>query len=574
MKLLFLSTPYFCSKNTPVRGARRIMVMTGVTSKSDQIAALMAMLLTILFWNINPAFAYSPPAGIPSPGLWGTTDPINSSAPDPATKCPGWPSAETPGCYYVDNNHPSSTDTNNIYGYPDKPRKQHPSTYAAGAYVEIHSGTYEGTQQTIVANGTAENPVWIRGANPVNKPIIRRQTIINGSYLIMENLKYDTNLTPPSLRYKTTYVDHVCIRNSEFIGNGTASGNANVIWWQGQAEHIATDIIIYNNIIANFGDRFSSTENDYHGLMPSSYTKNSWILKNTIYHQGGDSIQVGSVGYTEATRPKYVYIGDNIMYEDRENAVDVKSADHVVVSNNVCYGFADSSSSDGEAIVIHDNPDNVWIINNKVYSSLIGIISTASTETYFIGNVVYDCPTAMHIRGATTGGIINNTLANYNVGISILVSGLKIMNNIFTNNRVDEAADIAFDSTTYAQSATIDNLLFVGSDAAKIKIGAQVITLDSFKETYNKCTAFCQESTAGNFIDPSLNDYHLLNNSTAINNGSSDSTYLTYQQRFGASIGTDMDGTLRPTENIYDIGADENGSNALPPPSYKKISGS
>jgi hypothetical protein len=49
---------------------------------------------------------------------------------------------------------------------------------------------------------------------------------------------------------------------------------------------------------------------------------------------------------------------------------------------------------------------------------------------------------------------------------------------------------------------------------------------------------------------------------------------LTYQQRFGASIGTDMDGTLRPTENIYDIGADENGSNALPPPSYKKISGS
>jgi hypothetical protein len=451
----------------------------------------------------------------------------------------------------------------------------YPSLYAAGNLVEIHGGPYTGTQQTIVANGTAANPVWIRGVDSKNKTVIRRQTIVNGSYLIMENLLFDVQLATISMRYKTTFVDHICIRNSTFIGSGVIAGNNSAIYWTGIADHIADGIIIYNNTISNFGDTLSTTENDYHGLMPSSYSRNSWILNNTLYKNGGDGVQVGSVGYTEAERPKYVYIGNNIIHENRENALDIKSADHVVVSSNTCYGYAPTSSSAGEGIVAHDNPNNVWIINNIVHDSTIGITTTASTETYFIGNIVYACPTAIHFRGATTGGIINNTLYGYTSGITTEVGGLKILNNILANRQGTTGNDLYFGSTTYVPTSTVDNLLFANQVGAKIYVGASAISLAAFKSTYNKCTSFCQEDTNKNFVNPDLNDYSLLDTSVAVDNGTADGVYPLYLQQFGVALSTDFNGTLRPSGSAYDIGADEYGidalPNALPSPSFRKI---
>lgn len=537
-------------------------MLTNIICKSGRLAALIAALSLILSWDINLAHAYNYPAGIPDPGMWGTTHPIDSAAPDTAVKCPGWPSTQTVGCYYVDNTHPNATDTNNPYGYPNKPRLWYPSTYAAGDLAEIHGGPYIGPQQNIVANGTAAKPVWIRGFDTNNKTVIRRQTVVNGQYLIMENLLFDVQLTTIQMRYKTKGFDHICIRNSTFTGTGGNSGNSSVIYWYGTADHIADTIIIYNNTISNFGDILATTENDYHGLMPSSYSRNSWILNNTMYKNGGDSIQVGSVTFTEATRPKYVYIGNNVMHEDRENAVDIKSADHVVVSGNTAYGYKPSSSSEGAAIVAHNSPDNVWVINNIVHDSPIGITSTGSTETYFIGNIVYNCATAIHIRGATTGGVINNTLYGYTSGFTTDTGGLKILNNIFANKQGTAGYDLSFGSTTYVAPSTVDNLLFANPEAT-IKVGASSISLAAFKSTYNKCTSFCQQNT-NNFVAPAKYDFTLLDTSVAIDNGAKSDVYSLYLQQFDVTLSTDFNGTLRPSGPAYDIGADEYGIDVLP----------
>ena len=43
---------------------------------------------------------YTMPVGIPSPGLWGTTDPINSPVPSNPAE---WPGGAATGYYYVDS---------------------------------------------------------------------------------------------------------------------------------------------------------------------------------------------------------------------------------------------------------------------------------------------------------------------------------------------------------------------------------------------------------------------------------------------------------------------------------------
>ncbi|HYE24030.1 MAG TPA: choice-of-anchor D domain-containing protein, partial [Clostridia bacterium] len=83
------------------------------------------------------------PIGIPNPG-WGITD----ASPNPATKCANWPSAASPGCFYVNPQAAGATDSSNPNGYPGKPRLTIPvSSLGCGSYVEIH-----GTLSQSVAN--------------------------------------------------------------------------------------------------------------------------------------------------------------------------------------------------------------------------------------------------------------------------------------------------------------------------------------------------------------------------------------------------------------------------------------
>ena len=61
---------------------------------------------------------YQPPIGIPAPSFG-----IEEIAPaSPAA----WPATAAPGYYYIDNRHPNATDTDNPYGYPNRPRQSVP----------------------------------------------------------------------------------------------------------------------------------------------------------------------------------------------------------------------------------------------------------------------------------------------------------------------------------------------------------------------------------------------------------------------------------------------------------------
>jgi len=516
------------------------------------------------------SFAYQPPAGIPEP-MWGDFSPIDTKAPAHPSD---WPSKSVTDFYYVDPSHPNATDTNNTYGYPDKPRKSfREGTYTAGSYVELHGGTYTGGGQIIItAQGTQAKPVWIRGSDD-KKPTMRGQFIVKGSYIILENLNFDTDLKSFKLRpHNSSTLHHAAIRNCVLTGTGKSMGFGSVIQIHGAASFRTHDIVVYNNLIHDHGDNAATKENDYHGVHVSSHADNIWILDNTIYNLGGDSVQIGAASIADQYRASHIYIGNNLMHSNLENAVDIKEANHVVMSGNTAYNFKSAPSSAGEVVVIHNKADHVWVINNTIHSGVYGIISTASTNTYFIGNEIHDTSVGIHFRGASTGGIINNTIYNYNKGIHLVQGGAyTVTNNILTNRIASAGYDILVDDPNTASKSTIDNNI-IHNAANNVRIDwntPNAMDLQTFISTTGKCQS-C-DSGDPKLLDLATNKATITSNSKdiAINQGKLDPNYAKYQGIYGAPINKDIKGNKRLMGITYDIGAFE--LRAPSPPSIISI---
>ena len=531
------------------------------------ISRLTLFIIIAFLGAVGVSIAYQPPVGIPDPGKWGTTHPVDAAAPSQ----PGsWPGAEYTGCYYIDSTDGDATDNNNTYGYPNKPRLTIPSTFAAGSYVEIHGGPY--TNIKITANGTSGSIVWIRGT-PGNKPVFRDLRIA-GSFVIAEYFHFDTNGQGFSFNSPTQYG---CLRNSTYYGSGTLySSNNSGFGCSGSSPTEKNDyIIFYNNEIKELGAWQNNTNYDYHGIKPRYNVSHVWILGNTIYHTQGDSVQTGEASSGGNDFPQYVYIGGNTFYDNKENSIDIKDGNDIIISENLCYGMnTDYGDDEGAAIVIHEEADNVWIVNNRVHTCDIGIITTGSTNTWFIGNLIYNIKhsgsfdagsfygsgAAMHFRGNTNGGAVGNTVYNCDKGIQLTSgSNYDIYNNIFSNRAESSAYDIMVRTTSIAASTDIDYCHFYRSDG-NIRInwaGIIYTSVSAFKNGAIRCDN-CPLEADPKFVNPPSN-FTLQSDSPDRNNSAeySHPVYNIFYNQYGIDIAKDIAGTSRPQEQNWDIGAYE-----------------
>lgn len=499
--------------------------------------------------------------GIPAP-MWGAVNPLTATAPAAPAE---WPSAEAAGYYYIDNTVGGATDSGNTYGYPDLPRSTIPEiAYAAGSYIEIHGGPYTaGGQLIFTANGTEANPVWFRGTGIDAKPVISAETIAKGSYLFMENLYYDTQQETINFRpHNSSNLHHAIVRNSEFVGTGVNiyPANSSAIAVYGGDGNRFHNIIIYNNTIRDFGDWQAASENDYHGILVQTNVDNAWVLDNTGYHLGGDTVQIGKAGgITNDQRVSHIYVANNLGYENLENAVDIKAANNVVISSNEMWGYypISGNSSTGSAFVIHDSPDNVWAINNKVYNSGMGINTTSGTDIWLVGNIIYDIKhgvwdtgwdpnniysagAAIHFRGSATGGVYNNAIYDYDIGFQMGSGVIDASNNILYERAETTGHDIFHE--TVGASTFSDNIIYHTTYA---------VSIDA---TCTDCI-YTSPLFSG---DPIVNNFILTGSSPAINVGkSTTSTKLTdFRNFFGVEITEDINANARPV-GVFDIGATE-----------------
>lgn len=533
------------------------------------------------------------PIGIPS--AWG----VDKSHEDYAGKSYDYNSGlgqykdagNGPYTHYVDNNHSNSTDSNNPYGTKSKPRKTLPDAEFVnpGAVIEIHGGSiskaYAYGKHMIIEDykGTADKPVFLRGPSATQKLVFgdipnisdisrNRIHMKRNEYLIMENMLVDG----PEIRIAQPN-HHLVIRHSEITGERT---NGIRIWTddyyyvhpRNDATQWKNNIVIYNNHIHDNGPYPASGEAGLMGVMIDNVSDHIWVVNNTMHWNADDSVQIMDRTTTSGTRPekmkadkapaaKYIFIGGNTMYEDGENAIDVKGSNNVIISQNTIWGYyqvytGGKYTSFGEAIRINDEPGDVmsdiWVIFNHIYDSVSAIDPVRSyAKPYVIGNVIHDVVTAIEHDAivATNNTIFNchsKTSGDYPYAIGMGHSDPRVTRvtmQVENSNNIISKCDVAFEGTT--EGDVIRHNIFHG-----------VASSDQVCDTCLYNAPLFLDATNATLSE---RDFSVQSTSDAINFGGTISdAYQLFENKYGLNIRVDITGQPRPTDPaLWDIGAYE-----------------
>lgn len=542
----------------------------------------------IFFFCSGVSFAYTPPIGIPNPGPWGTTHPIDSSAPDTSIKCPNWPSGQTTGCFYIDNTHPQATDTANSLGYPNKPRMTFPTySFSAGEYIELHGGPYSITPTFNVA-GTVENPVWLRGS-------LENMPTITGSF-------NTGNTTAKSVYFYLEYLDfnggnngcitisgpdshNILIRNSKFR-NRTWTSSTSGVAISPPANGTIKDVVIYNNEFSELGDWQELSDQDFHGINPNTYGKspptalfNVWMLNNSFYHLSGNGVQVNGNSEAMIDNLHHVYIGKNTGHACRQAILWSKQASHVIMSQNIAYDNRVHGSQPGNGIGYQYNPDNLWIIFNEIFDSSNGIrqsdtsIADLTHNTYIIGNKIYNIhpgigeaydPVHSYRPGQAIalwqGGenryIIDNTIYDVHGGIMITQNGpVQASGNIISSIHDEDFHIYNLNARTPGVVTFNNDLFFDSGGTFRAQWSSLYTSLSSFQSATSTCTNCIVADPE--FVDAGNNNFHVAEGSPAIGQNSRHIVYDTFETLYGLSIAYDFNGNRRPETGLWTLGAYE-----------------
>jgi len=334
-------------------------------SKKMYIRGIVATAIILL--QVTSANALAPLIGIPTPNF-GIDDTHFMYAGQSGYSDAG----DGPYTHYVDNNA-GCTDSGNPNGSAANPRCNVPTTLAAGSVVELHGGPY--SEMVLNFNGTANSPIFLRGASGTQVSLPGREGLdINGSYAIIENVNVN--------RLKMESPDHITVRDS-FI-HDPVPGTGGMIGIGGN------NLVFLRNEVARNGS--VTDPKDHHGFNIGGPAFNIWIIENDIHHNGGDGIQFCHACVAAGNGgPGPIYIANNTIHEDKENAIDLKEfTGPVIISGNEMYGYFRITSGQGETIRVNDegNQGELWIIRNNIHDSNICIGPGASdAESYAVDNI-------------------------------------------------------------------------------------------------------------------------------------------------------------------------------------------
>jgi len=508
------------------------------------------------------ADAWQPPIGIPRPDFGiAETSPL---PPDPWT-------APTEGFYYVDASAKDASDDLNPFGTPAKPRSTIPLVVPAGSVVELH-GVYDfphSSPRTLSLQGTARNPVFVRGASSSARPTIRRNWEVTGSYYILENLEFapmpDQSTTGSLVVLSPT--SHMALRHSELHGTKQDGGMGIENWNNGASR--SDNIVVWHNSFHDNGDVRASFDQDVEGIHVGSYQSYVWVVDNELARNSGDGIQInGSEGLKELTH--HIYVGRNVSHHNKQGGFWVKQAVDVIFSQNLAYSHRPGNSSMGHCLGGQYGPERVWWIYNHAHDCEYGIALMSDwndglvTHDFFIGNVIHNihhttlqsqsdnawAPSAIMMAGGYERYVINNTIYDVDAGINSPspFGSLEVVNNIVVDVTDPNRCHVDIDFASLASHTKVHHNLFYPDPRAAwgeppvVRLSPALLTAtQTFAE-------------APLFVDPAADNFRLRRDSPAIGKGEAHAVYATYEKLYGIDIRRDPDGRLR---NSLSLGAYE-----------------
>ncbi len=232
-------------------------------------------------------------------------------------------------------------------------------------------------------SGTEAEPAFITGGTLSGSNDV---FTISGSWCIFDGTVFD------NVQLRTGSANNIVFRNVEVL-NVSGKNGVNLA---------GSDIVLADSEIHhNQGD-------DRHGIFVSSGSDGVWILRNYVHHNGGDGFQ--ACHGCASNPPRNVYLGHNTFHSDRENAIDFKYIENVIVEGNIIHSLVSapadqewcfddgsscgvfSSGSDGSGIVIGSDggPTNVTIIDNEIYDTVNAVRIEEGTQITVTENNFHD----------------------------------------------------------------------------------------------------------------------------------------------------------------------------------------
>ncbi|MFP2910316.1 nitrous oxide reductase family maturation protein NosD [Pyxidicoccus sp. 3LFB2] len=337
-----------------------------------------------------------------------------------------------------------------------------------GEIVRVQAGTYAEKLEldTHVKAGTAAAPITLRGeGNPKLVPTS------SGWFMV--------RVQRPHWRIEGFELDVRGQRQVAVTFSGDTEGTVlagNHLHHGAFGSGISTDsgahgVTIENNHIHHF----ARGSDDSHGVVIAPTSRDITVRGNDIHDNSGDSVQcLGPEGYSNNAPARGVLIEDNRMYNNRENAVDIKTCHDVTVRGNRMHGFAKSSTSRGEALVVHYSAKNVIVEDNDISNASLGVavggnrVGAPPTNVSVRRNRIHGLKTpegsAIRIENGADVRVLHNTISGTNGFALVLGHGtggdstnVAVRNNLIaTRNAVNlgpHAPGLRMESNVYLPGA-------------------------------------------------------------------------------------------------------------------------
>lgn len=251
-----------------------------------------------------------------------------------------------------------------------------------------HGGDYE-----ISAMGSPGDPYVVDARNATFT-----RAGLTGQYAIL--IGGTVNAGSGNGEHFGTNCNYCVVVDMEVSGPGTDSGHS-------AAVGLSSNTAWVRGSIHGFGDnRQNAREQDFHGIKTVGVS-DIWIIDAEIYDNSGDSVQVGDASRGSANR---IYISGGYMHHNRENAIDIKDSQDIVVSGVRMEGFRPTSSSPGEAMILHDDARNARVFDNVILDSTLGIVSSGLSGHVIDGNDVRALSVGIQLRNTQNITVTNNTV--------------------------------------------------------------------------------------------------------------------------------------------------------------------
>jgi FtsZ-binding cell division protein ZapB len=507
-----------------------------------------------------------PPIGIPVP-KFGLTEQA-PAVPDPWT-------TETPGFYYVEKSGAGASDSR-TYGHPGAPRATIPLSIPEGSVVEVH-GPYvysHGSPRNILAKGTVEKPVFIRGFDSN----VGRQLAIRGTYYIVENLTWSlapsSDAKPPCFKIQSP-TNWGVLRNSKLGGNLTGGGIQ--VGSSSSTGGEVMNVVLLGNDIHDSGDVASPEDQDIHSVAIGSKVSNLWLVDNEIHDSSGSGTQVNAGSATGQALTHHIYLGRNHVYRTRQAGLFAKQSTDVIVSQNTIHDIINTSWSPSKGLGFQYAPERLWFLFNEVHHCTYGIYSGSDSgmgtgrTSYMIGNVIHDihriggtynansawAHAGIMLAGGIERHIVANTIYDCDGGIYCPSSAgsVALVNNIVSKISEPGGTHVFIEFGSVAQASIMDNNLF--ADTARLKWGGNTIrSLSEYQALHTTKGTGCIEGDPL-FVDPAGANFDLGTGSPAILAGVLADVYATFETLYGINIQVDKNSQKRPFGSAWDIGAYE-----------------